>query len=109
MLSLDKKTEHIVVKYLPTQDVLERLSCFFALFSDTTRLKIISALSISEMCVTDLGHVLSINQSTLSHQLKSLKNMGVISSKRSGKNVYYSTSLEVVNKIMCSGVEFISG
>lgn len=106
-LQLDSYTGDILATCLPSDDLLYRLSGLFSMFSDATRLKIIYALSISEMCVTDLALALEINQSTLSHQLKSLRGMGVISAKRRGKIIFYAASVDFVNDLMLSGVDFL--
>ena len=67
----------------------------------------LSALAISEMCVTDLSRVLDINQTTVSHQLRLLKNLGIVKSERSGKIIFYSLVNDLVNDVMLKGVEFL--
>ena len=61
-LLLDNRTYSNLLSYMPDEDKLNRLSMLFTLFSDQTRLRIISALSISEMCVNDLSIILAANQ-----------------------------------------------
>ena len=97
---IDKKTETIVRQYLPNTVSLANLSRFFSALSDPTRLKIISALSISPMCVTDLAEVLSLNQTTLSHQLSTLRNCGCVEVKRQGKISFYSLSDPSILQVM---------
>lgn len=67
----------------------------------------LSALAISEMCVTDLSRVLDINQTTVSHQLRLLKNLGIVKSERQGKIIFYSLVNDTVNDVMLKGVEFL--
>jgi len=102
---LDKKTENIVRQYLPNSVSLANLSRFFSALGDPTRLKIISALSISPMCVTDLAEVLCINQTTLSHQLNTLRNTGCVECKRQGKISFYSISDESLLEVMSCAVK----
>lgn len=106
-IQLDSYTGEILSTCLPSEDLLYRLSGLFSMFSDSTRLKIIYALSISEMCVTDLAIALEINQSTLSHQLKALRSVGIITAKRKGKIIFYFASVDFVNELMLSGVDFL--
>ncbi len=68
----------------------EQLADFFKAMSDGTRLGILHALSLSEMCVCDLAAVLGMSQSSVSHQLKYLKQMRLVANRRAGKVVYYS-------------------
>ena len=80
---------------------------FFFRFADYTRVKILSALAISELCVTDLSRVLQINQTTVSHQLRYLKSAGIVNSVRQGKIVFYSLADEKINDVILKGVEFL--
>lgn len=68
----------------------EQLADFFKAMADGTRLGILHALSLSEMCVCDLAAVLGMSQSSVSHQLKYLKQMRLVANRRVGKVVYYS-------------------
>ena len=107
MLLLDKRTQSMVENYVPSQEILGDLACFFSMFADETRLKMLSALAISEMCVTDLSEVLEINQTTISHQLRLLKNLGAVKTRRQGKVIFYSLRTELLNDILLKGVEFL--
>ena len=78
---LDRRLQSMVKEYVPQGDILDDLVCFFSIFSDYTRLKMISALAISEMCVSDISCLLSLNQTTVSHQLRLLKNLNALTWK----------------------------
>ena len=91
--------------YMPKEDKLKSLAEFFSMFSDPTRLKIISALSMSEMCVSDISNILQINQTTVSHQLKILKSLGMVKYRRDGKIIYYSLIDKIINECLLVGVD----
>lgn len=107
VLLLNKRAQSLVNEYVPDEDVLQDLTGFFSMFSDLTRLKIIAALAISEMCVTDISAMLSINQTTVSHQLRLLRDLGAVKYKRSGKIITYSLKNEVINDVLLKGVEYL--
>ena len=107
VLFLDRRTQTLVSEYLPTDEVIDDLANFFALFADYTRLKLISALAISEMCVSDLSTVLNVNQTTVSHQLRLLKNLGAVQARREGKIVFYSLKSELLSDVLLKGIEFL--
>ena len=107
LLLLDRRMQSLVVNYLPKGKALEDLSEFFRLFADVTRLKILSALSISPMCVTDLARILMLNQTTVSHQLKTLKSLNMVQAKRQGNIIFYQLSDKKLNEIMLWGVEYL--
>ena len=93
--------------YVPKGDILEGVVCFFSVFSDYTRVKLLSALAISEMCVTDLSRILEINQTTVSHQLRFLKSAGMVKSIRQGRIVFYALADDSINDVLLKGVEFL--
>ena len=93
--------------YLPEEKMLLKLADFFSMFSDTTRIKILSALAVSEMCVNDISRILKINQTTVSHQLKLLKTTGTVKFRRDGKIIYYSLSSDMINDCLLSGVDYL--
>ena len=105
--TLDNLTLSNLQYYMPEGDTLRQLSQVFYLFSDTTRLKILSALSLSQMCVSDLSRHLNINQTTLSHQLKLLKTYNLVVDKRLGKNIVYGLGCDFVCDIMLRAVDYI--
>ena len=102
---LNKIEENEISTYMPSDKKLLDIANFFQNFSDSTRLKIISALSINELCVNDLSTILNINQTTISHQLKYLKNQYIVQSKREGKIIKYSLQNKFINELMNYAVE----
>ncbi len=96
-----------VEKYMPEDEMLQNLSDFFSAFSDSTRLKILTALSLTPMCVNDLSNVLKINQTTISHQLRTLKNLRLVNYARDGKILLYSLSTNCVSDVMLGGVNHL--
>ncbi len=107
MLLLDKRTQALIEDYVPQGDVLEGIVCFFSVFADYTRVKILSALAISQLCVSDLSRILQMNQTTVSHQLRFLKSAGIVKCFRQGKIVFYSLVDDTVNDVLLKGIEFL--
>ncbi len=107
-LLIDNKTLELVRSYVPGEDALASMSEFFSALGDGTRLKIISALSITEMCVTDLSLSLKINQTTVSHQLRNLKAIGAVKVRRQGKISFYSLRDGELLEIMLKAVNYVS-
>ena len=87
------------------EDLLEEVAGFFKIFSDKTRLRIVSLLLKEEMCVCDIAHVLKMSQSSISHQLRVLRQYRVVKNRRDGKVVYYSLDDEHVKNILDQGIE----
>ncbi|MCQ2555772.1 MAG: metalloregulator ArsR/SmtB family transcription factor [Clostridia bacterium] len=81
--------EFALKKLMPEEKDVNFLASFFAAFSDETRLKVIILLCIKPLCVGEISNVLNINQSTISHQLKLLKDGNIIDCSRCGKNMLY--------------------
>ena len=72
-LNMTENKASKIQRFIPNNAVLSDLARFFNLFSDSTRIKILSALALSELCVNDIALVLKLNQTTVSHQLKILR------------------------------------
>lgn len=101
--------EHVeaVLEELPDEEELIDLADFYKLFSDSTRVRILSALSSSELCVYDLALVVGMSQSAVSHQLRILKTGRLVSSRREGRVVFYRLSDDHVRDILTEGLEHV--
>jgi ArsR family transcriptional regulator len=88
-------------------DTAAAMAEFFKVFADCTRLKIINALLISEMCVCDISALIGMNQSVISHHLKILRGARVIKPRRNGKVVYYSLCDGHIGAIFSQGITHI--
>ncbi|MCG8568830.1 MAG: metalloregulator ArsR/SmtB family transcription factor [Spirochaetes bacterium] len=97
-----------VLKNMPEDENLYDLAELFKVFGDSTRVKILSALFISEVCVCDLANVLNMKQSAISHQLRILRQSKLVKSRREGKVVFYSLCDEHVLNIFREGLKHIN-
>ena len=79
---------------------LMNLADFYKLFADESRL--------NEMCVSDIAATLNMNQSTVSHQLKTLRNSRIVKYRRDAKIVYYSLDDEHIGQILLQGMLHVS-
>jgi ArsR family transcriptional regulator, lead/cadmium/zinc/bismuth-responsive transcriptional repressor len=93
---------------MPDDSLVYELSDFFKVLGDPTRVRLLHALSLSEMCVCDLSCLLGMNQSAVSHQLKLLKMTRLVKSRKDGKVVYYALADEHVRDIFECGAQHIS-
>ena len=83
------------------------LATLYKLFGDGTRVQILHALELHELCVCDLAALLGLTKSAVSHQLKSLRLARLVKYRRDGQNVYYSLADDHVKKILDMGFEHI--
>jgi len=87
---IDKEKVDCVRLQLPDKDDIESFAVFFQAFSDPTRLMIIYALALKELCVCDLSALAGVSVSAISHQMRYLWNLKVVTRRKQGKMVYYS-------------------
>ena len=92
---------------MPNEEELYNLAELFKVFGDSTRIKILNALLVSEMCVCDIANILNMTQSAVSHQLKNLKQAKLIKNRKEGKTVFYSLADEHVMTILNQGIDHI--
>ena len=93
---------------MPEEETLYDLADLFKLFADSTRIRILSALSVSELCVCDIAQLLGMTQSAISHQLRLLKNGKLVRARRDGKTVYYALADEHVRSVIAQGMEHVN-
>ena len=107
VIHVHKDVAEKVRNCLPAEEELLELSGFFKVFGDATRIKILCILLQSEMCVCDLAQTLNMTQSAISHQLRMLKQMKLVKSRREGKTVFYSLADGHIKTIVNQGMEHI--
>lgn len=83
------------------------LAALFKMFGDGTRVKILHALELNEMCVCDLAALLGMTKSAISHQLKALRLSNLVKSRRDGQVIYYSLADDHVKYILDIGFDHI--
>jgi len=84
-----------------------KLAAIFKVLGDPTRTKIISALLQEELCVCDLASLIGISQSAISHQLRVLRNMNLVTYRKDGKIAYYSLNDDHINSILIEGLKHV--
>jgi ArsR family transcriptional regulator, lead/cadmium/zinc/bismuth-responsive transcriptional repressor len=70
-------------------DKAQRMADFFGLLADPNRLRILSLLATSELCVGDLAIALAMSDSAVSHQLKTLRALRLVGYRKQGRHVFY--------------------
>ncbi|MCM1535095.1 MAG: metalloregulator ArsR/SmtB family transcription factor [Clostridium sp.] len=106
-MHLNRKIIGKVEEKMPPEEELQELADFFKVFGDVTRLKILNALLCSEMCVYDIANLLGISQSAISHQLRVLKQMGLVKNRREGKTIFYAPADAHIVTILSQGLDHI--
>ncbi len=93
---------------MPEEEKFMDLADTFKIFSDFTRVKILYALMQAEMCVCDISALLGMTKSSVSHQLRILKQSELVKYRKEGRIVYYSIADEHVKSIFNEGMIHIS-
>ena len=82
------------------RELIPRAAAFFKVVGDESRMKIICAISDGEMFVNDIAESIGMTKSAVSHQLKLLKDEGLVKSRREGKNIFFSLDDQHVKDII---------
>ena len=93
-----------VRRTLVSADGAQALAETFSLLGDATRTRILHALSVDELCVSDLAGLLEISASTASHQLRLLRDRRLVAVRREGKRTYYRLQDEHIRTLIDMGV-----
>ncbi len=87
--AVDRRRVARVNGRLPGDRHIGDLAETFKVLSDPTRLRIVLALSMEELCVCDLAAVVGLSVSAVSHQLRLLKGHKLVAFRKQGKQVFY--------------------
>ena len=99
---------NFVSSEMPPIDVLYDLAELYKVFGDSTRIRILYVLFEKEVCVCDIAAVLNMTLSAISHQLRVLKNAGLVKYRKEGKTSYYSLADDHVKTIIGQGIEHVT-
>ncbi len=97
---VDQEKIRRVSSELPGERIVAALAETFKVLGDPTRLRIILALSVDELCVCDLSELIGLSQSAISHQLRILRNLKLVKYQKRGKMVYYSLDDEHIQNLI---------
>lgn len=107
ILAVDTAKVAEVAGLMQPREPLTRMAELFKALGDTTRVRILHALSFSELCVCDLACLLSMSSSAVSHQLRLLRGQKIVKYRREGKNVIYSLDDQHVVDLLRQGLEHV--
>jgi len=79
----------------------------FRAFSDTSRVRLLSALVQAELNVSTLAEIIEVSESAVSHHLRGLRQMGLVKAHRNGKEVFYRIEDEHIIALFQQGVKHI--
>lgn len=108
-MSHDQHTEIVAgtKANMPDADTLFELADFFKVFGDSTRIRIMCALFEKELSVCCIADIVGMEQSTVSHQLRVLRQENLVKVRREGKQSFYSLEDEHIKMIFEMGLEHI--
>jgi len=84
-----------------------RVAELFRAFSDTSRVRIMSALVEEEKNVTELAKLVGVTESAISHHMRGLRQLHIVQARREGKEVYYSVIDPHIVTLFKQGVDHI--
>ena len=82
------------------EETLFIVSQTFKALSEPTKIRILHLLTEKEVSVNEIAERLGLLQSTVSHQLRFLKNLRLVKYRREGTSLYYSHDDEHVMNVL---------
>ncbi|HXV22580.1 MAG TPA: metalloregulator ArsR/SmtB family transcription factor [Desulfuromonadales bacterium] len=104
---IDEAKVAAVRNAMPPEEIFFRLAETFRVLGDPTRVRILQALSLEELCVCDIASLLSTTKSAVSHQLRLLRSLRVVKYRKAGRIVYYSLDDSHVENLLQEGLHHI--
>lgn len=107
VLCIHEDTVREIKEKFLDRDTLLKLAESFKALGDLTRVQIIHALSMQELCVCDLAALLGMSQSAISHQLRVLRNLRLVKFRKEGKVVFYSIDDNHIINLFMQGLDHV--
>lgn len=92
---------------VPSAEVFVLLAETFQALGDTSRVKIVWALSQGELCVGDIAKALEMSQPAVSHHLRTLRNLKLVQVRRDGRTLYYSLDDDHIDRLLKEGIKHV--
>ena len=90
-----------------TNGTAESLAETFKAFGDVTRVRILDAISRRELCVCDIASLIGSSESAVSHQLRLLRGMRLVRTRRAGRQVFYTLDDQHIVQLFAQGLEHV--
>jgi DNA-binding transcriptional ArsR family regulator len=94
-------------KGLLAQTSAQALAETFKVLGDVTRVRILDAISRSELCVCDIARLVGMSESAVSHQLRLLRGMRLVRPRRDGRLVFYALDDQHIVRLFEQGLEHV--
>jgi len=97
---IDKDAVESVLCGLADKAALGDTANIFRVLSDPTRVTILHALSMASLCNCDLAAILGVSESAVSHQMRELRLLGLVTAERRGRMVYYQLTDDHIRHVL---------
>ena len=104
---VDSSTVSNIKKNMKPDETFTELAETFKALGDPGRLKIVASLAEQELCVCELTEITGSSQSSVSHQLRVLRNMRLVKYRREGRSIYYSLDDPHIEQLFNQGMEHV--
>ena len=104
---LDPAKAAVLKRRLMAAGSVSALAETFKVLGDATRVRILDALSRSELCVCDIATLLGLSESAVSHQLRLLRSMRLVRARRAGRMVFYALDDQHIVGLFAQGLEHV--
>ncbi len=96
-----------IMERMPDPELLTRVAELLKMFGEPTRVRILFELLDHERCVGEIAERLEMTVSSISHQLRVLKQARLVRSRRDGKTIWYSLADAHVKTIFYHALEHV--
>ena len=90
-----------------SEETVSALAETFRALGDATRVRILHALAHAEVCVCDLAATMNVTESAVSHQLRFLRSLRLVKSRRDGRHIYYTLADQHIVRLFEQGLEHV--
>lgn len=97
---IDAERVRAVLKLLPEPELAQAAANVFRVLADPRRVAIVHALSLAQLCSCDVAAIVGLSESAVSHLMRELRLLKVVTAERRGRMVYYRLSDGHIREIL---------
>ena len=105
---IHKDSVDATLKNMIDDDTIFDVGDFFRILGDSTRIKILFAIDNNRLCVCDIANILKMSKSSISHQLRILRDYNIVRTEKVGKEVFYELDDNHVKEVFEVALEHIN-